>query len=44
MPQRGYVESALEAEQMGVDSFLYDGTEVPSEPELLERVILEASQ
>src|SRR2546421_52133 len=39
MPQRGMVESFLEPEQNPAESFLYNGTDVPSRQDVLEQLI-----
>ena len=39
MPQRGIVESFLESEQNPAESFLYNGTEVPSRQDVMQQLI-----
>jgi hypothetical protein len=39
MPQRGMIEAYLEPEQDPGSSFLYTGTELPGNQELLDRVL-----
>ena len=44
VPQRGMVESFLEAEQNPAESFLYNGTDVPSRQDVLEQLIAPEDQ
>ena len=39
LPARGMVEAYVEAEQSPTETFLYSGTEVPADGELLEQLI-----
>jgi hypothetical protein len=44
LPQRGMVESFLESEQNPAESFLYNGTDVPSRQDVLEQLIAPEDQ
>ena len=44
MPQRGIVESFLEAEQNPAWSFLYNGTDVPSRQDVMQQLIAPEDQ
>lgn len=44
MPQRGIVESFLESEQNAVESFLYNGTDVPSRQDVMQQLIAPEDQ
>ena len=44
MPQRGIVESFLESEQNPAESFLYNGTDVPSRQDVMQQLIAPEEQ
>jgi hypothetical protein len=44
MPQRGMVESFLAPDQNPAESFLYNGTDVPSRQDVLEQLIAPEEQ
>lgn len=44
MPQRGMVESFLEPEQNPAESFLYNGTDVPSRQDVMQQLIASEDQ
>ena len=44
LPQRGIVESFLESEQNPAESFLYNGTDVPSRQDVMQQLIAPEDQ